>query len=68
MTRKRFTKLLMAKGIHRNAANYIAKNKSYTLLSWAGRTTVCSQITNCKETKGGAVFKVILRGAGGGHE
>ena len=68
MTRKRFTKLLMANGIHRNAANYIAKNKSRTVLTWAGRTTVRHQITNCKETKGGAVFTVILRGAGGGHE
>ena len=68
MTRKRFVKLLMADGIHRNAANYIAKNKSRTALTWAGRTTVRYQITTCKETKGGAVFTVKLRGAGGGHD
>lgn len=68
MTRKRFTKLLMANGIHRNAANYIANNTSYVVMTLAGRTAQRYQITNCKETKGGAVFTVKLRGAGGGHE
>ena len=68
MTRKRFIKLLMADGVHRNAANYITKTKSRSALTWAGRTIGRFQITNCKETKGGAVFTVKLRGAGGGND
>jgi hypothetical protein len=68
MTRKRFIKLLMAAGIHRNAANYIAKIKSPATLTWAGYIKDRHQITNCKETKGGAVFTVKLRETGGGHE
>ena len=61
MTRKRFVKLLMANGVHRNAANRLAKDgnpRAAAILGWAAKR---HQITNCTETKDGPHFKLKPR-------
>ena len=68
MTRKKFIKKLMSTGIHRNAANYLAKNRDPAAARMVGRASVLHQITNCKDLGGRVIFKIKQRGEGGGHE
>ena len=68
MTRKKFVKQLMALGIHRNAANYLARNREPEAARMMGRAVPLVQITNCTAMPDGVIFKVKQRGVGGGHE
>lgn len=61
MTRKRFIKLLMANGVHRNAANHLAKDGSHLAAAMLGLAAKKYQITNCKETKDGPHFTLKPR-------
>ncbi len=68
MTRKKFIKNCMSVGIHRNAANYMAKSRNAAALTMAGRAVTRHQITNCTETKDGAYFRLKLKKAGAENE
>ena len=68
MNKKRFIKMCMSIGVHRNAANWLAKHKSRYATQLLGRAIATHQITNCKETKDAVNFTVKPRKAGGGNE
>lgn len=66
MTRKKFVKNLMAMGVGRNAANYVANKKEpFVAQLVTGATRRGLLVTNCTPVAGGAFFKTKTRGAGG---
>lgn len=68
MKRKKFIKNCMSIGIHRNAANYVAKKRNSVAAYTLGMAAARYQITNCTVVDGGAFFKMKPRGAGGGND
>ena len=68
MKRKKFIKNCMAIGICRNAANYLAKCKSYAPAKILRMVLDTHQVINCREDQAGAHFRFKLRKEGGGND
>ena len=62
MKRQTFVKKLMARGIHRNAANWVARQHAVEPARALVEAAGCVQITNVLQARdGGAYFRVKVR-------